>query len=87
MSLLMRLYDPTKGSVRIGGVDLKEARLRDLSHLIGIVPQDCLLVNDTIRTNLLLARPQATNEELERAIRAANFHEVKRRCLVIFQKG
>lgn len=70
-SLVARLYDPTGGAVRIGGVDLREARLDSLRDTVGVVTQDAHLFHDTIRGNLLFARPDATEEQMVEALRAA----------------
>ncbi|MFD5698264.1 ABC transporter ATP-binding protein [Streptomyces lasiicapitis] len=65
--LLTRSFDVDSGRVLIDGVDVRRLRLDDLRSAIGIVPQETFLFNDTIRANLLLARPDATAEELETA--------------------
>jgi ATP-binding cassette subfamily B protein len=74
--LLPRLYDPTEGRVSIDGQDLRDVTLRSLAAQIGMVTQETHLFHDTIRANLLYARPSATHEEMEAACRAANIHEV-----------
>lgn len=73
--LIPRLYDPTEGTIRIDGHDLRELTLASLADAIGMVTQDSYLFHDTIRTNLQYARLQATQEELEAACRVANIHE------------
>lgn len=70
-SLVARLYDPTAGVVRVGGVDLREAGLASVRETVGVVTQESHLFHDTIRGNLLFARPDATEEEMEAALRAA----------------
>ncbi|AKU16827.1 ABC transporter ATP-binding protein [Luteipulveratus mongoliensis] len=70
-SLVARLYDPTEGSVRIGDVDLRDVASTDLRSRLGVVSQDAHLFHDTIRANLLYARPEASDAELEDALRAA----------------
>ena len=70
-ALVSRLYDPTGGAVRIGGVDLRSARLESLHDTVGVVTQDAHLFHDTVRANLLYARPAATDAELERVLRSA----------------
>ncbi|WP_256839986.1 ABC transporter ATP-binding protein [Ornithinimicrobium faecis] len=70
-TLVSRLYDPTAGSVRIGGVDLRETTFASLSATIGVVTQEAHMFNDTIRANLLYAAPGAATEQLEDALRAA----------------
>ncbi|WP_344104231.1 ABC transporter ATP-binding protein [Nocardiopsis rhodophaea] len=69
--LVARLYDPTQGAVRIGGVDLREASKRSLREAVGVVTQDAQLFHDTVGSNLRYARPEATVEELIEAMRAA----------------
>jgi ATP-binding cassette subfamily B protein len=72
--LLPRLYDPTAGRILIDGHDLRDITLNSLAETIGMVTQETYLFHDTIRTNLLYARPNATQEEIESAARAANIH-------------
>jgi ATP-binding cassette subfamily B protein len=69
--LVSRLYDPTGGSVRIGGVDLRDTTLADVRDTVGVVAQDVHLFHDTLRANLRYARPGATDDELIRALQAA----------------
>ena len=73
--LIPRLYDPTSGSICIDGIDLRDVTLESLSAQIGMVTQETYLFHDTIRTNLLYSRLDATQAELEEACRAANIHE------------
>lgn len=73
--LIPRLYDPTEGVIRIDGHDLKDVTLESLAHAIGMVTQETYLFHDTIRTNLTYAKPDATQEEIEAAGRAANIHQ------------
>jgi len=73
-SLLLRFYDPRSGVVRIGGRDLREVLQRDLRGQIAVVTQEVLLFNDTIRNNIRLGRPDATDDEVERAARHAHAH-------------
>jgi ATP-binding cassette, subfamily B, bacterial len=70
-ALVTRLYDPTSGSVRIGGRDLREVTLASLTDTVGVVTQDAHLFHETIGSNLRYARPDATDEELWAALRAA----------------
>ncbi len=73
--LIPRLYDPTSGTISIDGHYLSEVTLESLSNAIGMVTQETHLFHDTIRTNLLYARLDATQDELEAACRAANIHD------------
>jgi len=73
--MLPRFYDPTEGTVLIDGHDLRDLALNTLSDTIGMVTQETFLFNDTVRANLLYARPEATQAELEAACRAANIHD------------
>jgi ATP-binding cassette, subfamily B, bacterial len=73
--LIPRLYDPSDGRVLIDGYDIREVALHSLSDSIGMVTQDTYLFYDTIRANLLYARPDAGDQELIAAARAANIHD------------
>lgn len=73
--LAMRFYDPTSGAVTIDGINLKDMRSFDLRKNLGSVPQYPVLFNDTIYNNILLAKPDATKEELYEAARAAYAHD------------
>ena len=73
--LLPRLYDPVGGAICIDDHDLRSLTLETLACHIGMVTQETYLFNDTIRANLLYARPDATDAEIEAACRAANIHE------------
>ncbi|HET7398075.1 MAG TPA: ABC transporter ATP-binding protein [Intrasporangium sp.] len=70
-SLVARLYDPSSGSVRIGGLDLRDVTMRSLRDRVGVVTQDAHLFHDTIGANLRYARPDATDEQIDAALRAA----------------
>ncbi len=70
-SLVARLYDPTEGAIRVNGVDLRDATLTSLHDRVGVVTQEAHLFHDTLRANLLYAKPEATTAELEAALRAA----------------
>jgi subfamily B ATP-binding cassette protein MsbA len=74
-NLLLRFYDPVRGSVKIGGVDLREVRTSDLRNQIAVVAQENILFNDTIRRNIELGRLGATNEEIIAAARFAKADE------------
>jgi ATP-binding cassette subfamily B protein len=73
--LIPRLYDPSGGRILLDGIDLREATIDSLSAQIGMVTQETHLFHDTIRTNLLYAKLDATQAELENACRAANIHD------------
>jgi ATP-binding cassette, subfamily B, bacterial len=75
-SLLPRLYDVTEGRVTVDGHDVRDLRLESLRAAIGVVSQDPHLFHDTVATNLRYARPDATQEQLEEAARAARIHDV-----------
>jgi ATP-binding cassette, subfamily B, bacterial len=74
--LVSRLYDVSAGAVRIGGRDVRDATLESLRGSIGVVTQDAHLFHDTIRANLAYARPDATDEELTQALRAAQIWDL-----------
>lgn len=73
--LIPRLYDADKGRVTIDGIDVREVALESLGQIIGVVTQETYLVHDTIRENLRYGRPDATDEELAEAARAAAIHD------------
>jgi len=75
-SLVARLYDPTSGSVRIDGTDIRDMRLADLAAIVGVVSQETYLLHTTVRENLRYAMPTATNAEIEAAARAAQIHDL-----------
>ena len=74
--LVPRVYDPDSGAVRIGGLDVRDATLQSLRDAIGVVAQDAHLFHDTIRANLLYARPEASEDELAGALRAAQIWDL-----------
>ena len=69
--LVARLYDPDAGSVRINGVDLRDATLASISDTVGVVTQEAHLFHDTIRANLAYAAPEATDAQMWAALEAA----------------
>ncbi len=73
--LLYRFYDVSRGSLRINDVDLREVKHTSLRAAIGIVPQDTVLFNDTILYNIRYGRPEASDEEIFEAARAAHIHD------------
>jgi ATP-binding cassette subfamily B protein len=73
--LIPRLYDADEGSVEIDGHDVREVTMASLGSVIGFVTQETYLFHSTIRENLRYARPDATDDELEAATRAAAIHE------------
>lgn len=78
-TLVSRLYDPTEGTVRIGGTDLRQVTFASLSATIGVVTQEAHMFNDTIRANLLYAAPGATSADLQQAMRAAQVWDLVER--------
>ena len=74
VNLIPRLYDVLGGRVTIGGVDVRDIDLKYLRSNIGVVTQESYLFNGTIRENLLYAKPDATEAELENACKIANIH-------------
>jgi ATP-binding cassette subfamily B protein len=73
--LIPRLYDPTEGHVTLDDVDLRDVTLESLAGQVGMVTQETFLFHDTIRNNLLYAKDDATDEQIEEAGRAAHIHE------------
>ena len=74
--LVSRLYDVDRGAVTINGVDVRHATTASLNAMVGVVTQDPHLFHDTLRTNLIFARPDATPAEIETALRAAQIWEL-----------
>ena len=70
--LLARFYDPTKGSVEVNGIDLKEYSLKDFRKKIGIVSQDTFLLNNSVRENIKYGFSEATDEDVYQACKQAN---------------
>ena len=76
VNLLVRFWDPTHGTIRLGGNDLRDYALNDLRRSIGVVSQRTTIFNDTLRRNLLLARPDAGDAELLRALEQARLGDL-----------
>jgi ATP-binding cassette, subfamily B, bacterial len=74
--LVARLYDATRGSVSVDGVDVRELTFASLADAVGVVSQETYLFHASVRENLRFARPSATDEEIEEAARAAQIHEL-----------
>ncbi len=74
--LVSRMYDPNDGAVLIGGHDIRDVTLDSLHDVVGVVTQDAHLFHDTIRANLLYARPSATDRELVEACKAAQIWDL-----------
>ncbi|MCF2131756.1 ABC transporter ATP-binding protein/permease [Strepomyces sp. STD 3.1] len=72
--LLPRFYDVTRGAVLVGGHDVRELTTDSLRAAVGLVPEDSFLFSDTVRANIAYGRPDATDEEVEAAARAAQAH-------------
>ncbi|WP_176730638.1 ABC transporter ATP-binding protein [Micromonospora mirobrigensis] len=75
-ALLSRLHDPTAGRITIDGIDLRDLRLHDLAAVVGVVSQETYLLHTTVRENLRYARPDATDDEIVEAARAAQVHDL-----------
>ena len=73
--LIPRLYDPAAGRITLDGCDLRDLTLSTMARNIGMVTQETYLFHDTIRTNLLYAKPDASQAELEAAARVAHIHD------------
>lgn len=74
--LLMRLHRPSSGAILIDGIDIATVTLSSLRRRVGLVPQQVLLVNASVRENIAFGRPEATEEEIVAAARAAQAHEL-----------
>ena len=75
LNLLLRFYDPSSGRVLIDGQDIKQVSQRSLRERMAFVPQEAFLFNGSVRDNIAYANPQASDEAIESASRAANAHE------------
>ena len=76
--LVARLYDAVSGVVRVGGLDVREVTLQSLEDAVGYVTQDAHMFNETIRSNLLYARPEASDEDIWSALEAAQIAQLIR---------
>ena len=74
INLLLRFYDPTEGAILIDEEDIKNFKLKSLREKIGLVTQEPILFNDTIRNNIAYGKPEATGEEIKEAAKVANIH-------------
>lgn len=79
VDLIPRFYEPRKGRVLIDGIDIKEVTLRSLRQQIGIVTQEIMLFNDTIRANIVYGKSEASLQEIEEAARQAYAHDFIKR--------
>jgi len=74
-NLITRFYDVNEGSIKVDGTDIREIKKRSLRELMGLVTQDSILFNDTIRNNILLGKENANDEEIIEALKIANAWE------------
>jgi subfamily B ATP-binding cassette protein MsbA len=74
-NLLTRFYDVQEGIIKIDGIDIKDMNLKSLRDLMGLVTQDSILFNDTIKANISLGKPEATDDEIIEALKIANAYE------------
>ncbi|SCY65020.1 ABC transporter ATP-binding protein [Flavobacterium caeni] len=74
-NLLTRFYDVNEGTIKIDGTNIKDLKLESLRALIGLVTQDSILFNDTIKANIVLGKPDASDEEVIEALKIANAYE------------
>lgn len=74
-NLVTRFYDVDQGRISLDGTDIRDVTKASVRQLMGLVTQDSILFNDTVRNNILLGREEATDEEVEAAARIANAHE------------
>ncbi len=75
MALLQRFYDPVHGAIRLDGIDLRALKQKSIRRQIGVVLQEALLFNETVRDNIAYGRPNADMASIEAAARAANAHD------------
>lgn len=74
-NLLTRFYDVQEGSIKIDGIDVKDMKLKSLRSLMGLVTQDSILFNDSVRNNLLIGKKDATDAEIVDALKIANAYD------------
>ncbi|SHI70885.1 ABC transporter ATP-binding protein [Flavobacterium terrae] len=74
-NLLTRFYDVQEGNISIDGINIKDMNMHSLRGLMGLVTQDSILFNETIKNNLLIGKPNATDEEIIEALKVANAYE------------
>ena len=74
-NLLTRFYDVQEGAIKIDGIDIKDMNIHSLRSLMGLVTQDSILFNDTIKNNILIGKPDATDAEIIDALKVANAFE------------
>ena len=74
-NLLTRFYDVQEGSIKIDDINIKDMTMNSLRHLLGLVTQDSILFNDTIKSNILIGKLDATDEEIIEALKVANAYE------------
>jgi len=74
-NLLMRFYDVNEGAIKIDGIDIRDITKKSLRDLMGLVTQDSILFNDTVRNNIALSKPDASLDEIIQAAKIANAHE------------
>ncbi len=75
VSLIPRFYDVTEGRILLDGTDIRDVKVRSLRDNIGMVMQDSILFSDSVRANILLGKPEATDKEVYEAAKAANAHD------------
>ena len=75
VSLIPRFYDVTEGRILLDGMDIRDVKVRSLRDNIGMVMQDSILFSDSVRANILLGKPEATDKEVYEAAKAANAHD------------
>jgi ABC-type multidrug transport system fused ATPase/permease subunit len=73
--LILRMHDPSTGEIRVDGINLKDARLKEYLHTYGVVPQESILFHDTIRENIRYGRKYVTESDIENAAQIANAHD------------
>lgn len=73
--MIPRFYDPSLGKITIDGIDITKVQARTLRDQIGLVLQDTILFSDSVATNIRMGNPDATDEEVIEAAKAANAHD------------
>lgn len=75
ISLIPRFYDVNSGAIRVDGYDIRDVKVKSLRDQIGMVLQDSILFSDSVKSNILMGKPDATDEEVVAAAKAANAHD------------
>lgn len=87
INLISRFYDPDQGEIAIDGINLRDIRQEELHRHIGVVLQETFLFDGTVAENISYSKPDATPEEIMRAAKIANAHDLLSICLMVTTRG